>query len=178
MASVTSLFFAIVPPDDVRGAIEKTVRDMGIRAINGGRLVSPLKYHLTLLHLGEVDTPEIVAAAQRAGGRVQTAPFSFQLDLADCFQNRRVPWWIGPHETSEPLRSLNALLASAAEAEGAPVAGKFVPHVTVVRDAKVTLPRTLPQAIEWPVQDFVLFRSYRQPSKPAYEEIQRWTLEG
>ena len=178
MASITSLFFAIVPPDDVRDAIEKTVRDMGIRAINGGRLVSPLKYHLTLLHLGDVDTPEIVGAAQRAGGWVQAAPFSFHLDLTDCFPNRKVPWWIGPHETPEPLRALNSQLGAAAEAEGAPPEGKFVPHVTVVREAKVALPRALPQTIEWPVRDFVLFRSYRQPSRPVYEEIQRWPLEG
>lgn len=176
MLSPSSLFFAIVPPADVRDAIEHATNALGITAIHGGYRVSPVKYHITILHLGEVDTPEIESAARQAGTMVAMAPFTFSLGLAHCFPNKKVPWWIGPQEDSKPLSELHDQLRTAAQAEGISLAsGRFVPHVTVIRESSVGQARLLPQVIELPVSDFVLLRSHHS-GRDTYEEVERWHL--
>lgn len=180
MASVLSLFFAIVPPPEVRDAIHLATRTLDLAYQYDGLRVDPEKYHLTVLHLGDQVTAEHLPALEQAAAAVVAAPFSFSLELADTFRNQKPPWWFGPKDTPAPLVGLHEQLIDQLTARAVPLKPySLFPHVTVLRNAKRDQKKLLPQIIHWPVTEFVLLRSYRRPAPSKnYDELGKWPLLG
>ena len=55
---------------------------------------------------------------------------------------------------------------------------RFVPHLTIARNAKIVLPPTPIEPIEWAVDEFVLIRSRLDLQPVRYDVIGRWPLQG
>ena len=181
MMMPSNLFLALVPPTQVCDEIEKISRELGIRMPHGGRMVARNKYHLTLRFCGSSDalqSAEIATAVRQAVQSVRVAPFSITLNVANSFKtNRKYPWWLGPRETPAGLTLLQERVQSALTTAKVPLERyKFVPHVTVVQDARISLPTTPIKPIEWTATEFVLLRSFLAGQRDGYEEIDRWKL--
>lgn len=172
------LFFALWPTETVRAQCHDAARQLAVRLQSGGRRSSPELYHLTLLFLGDQVSPQREAAALRAAATVLSPPFTLTLDHAGSFRNQSIPWWLGTRETPPALHTLHERLREAMlRAAVPPERMKFVPHLTIVRDAAQSLPPTPVAPIDWAVEEFVLIRS-RLDLRPAqYEVLGRWPLD-
>ncbi|MGV2481500.1 UNVERIFIED_CONTAM: RNA 2',3'-cyclic phosphodiesterase, partial [Salmonella enterica subsp. enterica serovar Weltevreden] len=81
-------------------------------------------------------------------------------DSASSFRNKQVPWWLGPREAPAELGLLHERLhETMTAARVIPERMRFVPHLTILRDARAPLPTTTIRPIEWRVEEFVLVRS-------------------
>ena len=171
------LFFALVPDPEVRAACARVAKDIKMKAQPAGYLVNPERYHMTLLFLGDAVSAPQEEAALAAAATVRIAPFALTLDHAGSFaRNRQVPWWLGPREA--PMAdALSAALREAMHRAGVtPDRMRFVPHLTIVRDAHHALAQTAIKPIEWRVREFVLVRSVLDSTPPEYRVIGRWPL--
>jgi len=174
-----NLFFALWPDDDVRERIVSASQHLKKRHAPRGRWIKPHRYHLTLRFLGEHSTlPDpLIAACRAAGNAVRAPPFSFSLDAAGSFPNRKIPWWLGCHAMPDTLDALWSALAQSLDANGIapdePV--PRVAHVTVLRDADGRLAPERIEPIDWTVRDFVLVDS-ALGAEPGYTILQRWPL--
>ena len=174
-----NLFFALWPDDDVRERIASAARHLKQVHAPRGRWIGPDRYHLTLRFLGEHSTlPDpLIAACRAAGDAVRAAPFSFALDVAASFSNRRIPWWLGCHAMPAPLDALWSALAESLAANGiaqdepTPRAA----HVTILRDADRRLAPEPIDPISWSVDDFVLVDSAIGAAS-SYRIVHRWPL--
>lgn len=173
------LFFALWPSDDVRAACDAAARDLKMRMQPGGYLSAAERYHLTLLFLGDAVSPEKEAAAVQAAARFRGAPFDLLLDHAGSFRNRQIPWWLGAREVPPELPRLHdRLRETLVRAEVVPERMKFVPHLTILRDAQAPLPTTAIKPVRWRVEEFVLVRSRLDARPMHYELLGRWPLNG
>ncbi len=171
------LFFALWPEATAREACRDAARQLNIRLASSGRLTSAERYHLTLLFLGDQVPAAREAAAIEAAGRVQAPPFTLTLDQAGSFKNREVPWWLGPREAPPELGLLHERLREALQRAGVPPERmRFVPHLTIVREAAQILPPTPVAPISWDVREFVLIRSRLDLQPMRYEIVGRWPL--
>jgi 2'-5' RNA ligase len=166
------LFFALLPPADVRDRIGAAARGIEEAHPSGGRLLKPDRYHLTLRFLGDADPlpPMWCDAARAAGDAVRPRRFDLVLDHAGSFCGGRVRWLGG--QPSASLLALrqdldHALARTGLEEAQAP----FVPHLTIARDARVPLGPVTIEPIRWPVGGFALVLG--RPGRP-YEILQRW----
>lgn len=172
-----NLFFALSPDAATRKAIAAAAE--ALRGEHGdiGRWLSPPRYHLTLQFLDAHATlpGDLVRRAVDAAARVQVAPFSFALDVVGSFGARHMPVWIGCSALPRGLGDLHHALEGALRYHGiAPEPhARFVPHVTILRDATRALHRPLAVPIEWPVDEFALIDS--EPPSP-YRVVGRWPL--
>lgn len=171
------LFFALWPDEATRERAHQAAGDLQQRHRPGGYLIRPQRYHITLIFLGEDVAAEQEVAAQRAAATVRSEPFTLTLDRAGGFRNRKVPCWLGPQEPPVALAQLFLRLnAALGEASVTPQRATFVPHLTIIRDAKRTLPSTAIEPIPWAVSEFVLIRSALQRQPPEYEVVERYPL--
>jgi len=174
-----NLFFALWPDDEVRERIASAARQLKNARAPNGRWISPQRYHLTLRFLGEHSTlPDpLIAACRSAGEAVRSAPFSFALDVAASFPNRRIPWWLGCHAMPDALDALWTALAESlaengiAQDEPTPRAA----HVTILRDADKRLAPEPIDPITWFVDGFVLVDS-AFGAESSYRILHRWPL--
>jgi 2'-5' RNA ligase len=174
-----NLFFALWPDDDVREQIASASQHLKRTHAPRGRWIRPHRYHLTLRFLGEHSTlPDpLIAACRAVGDGVRAPPFSFALDMAGSFANRRIPWWLGCHAMPDALDALWSALAESLRANGivADEPAPRVAHVTILRDADEPLPPERIEPIDWTVGDFVLVDS-ALGAEPGYAILQRWPL--
>ncbi|MEQ1440174.1 RNA 2',3'-cyclic phosphodiesterase [Fontimonas sp. SYSU GA230001] len=171
------LFFALWPDDAVRAAIAEAARKLRMRMQPGGYLARPERYHLTLLFLGDAVPARDEAAAIAAAAQVRVAPFTLQLDHAGSFRNRHIPWWLGSHAPPAQLHELHDRLREVLrQADVSIDRMRFVPHLTILREARQPLPPTAIAPVEWPVTEFVLVRSRLDLNPVEYEVIGRWPL--
>lgn len=126
------------------------------------------KLHVTLAFLGQVDAGQfdaIVAAARS----VQARRFMLRLDEPGYWTHNHIAW-LGATQAPEELSAMVAELRAALVQSGISFDPKpFVPHVTLVRNArppKEDWPTLNP--VEWPVNGFALVSSDRDESGPYY----------
>jgi len=124
--------------------------------------------HITLAFLGRVDAGQfdaIVAAARS----VRAQRFTLHLNEPGYWTHNHVAW-LGARNVPEELNSMVAELRAALVRSGVGFDPKpFVPHVTLVRNArppKEEWPTLNP--VEWPVNGFSLVSSERDESGPYY----------
>lgn len=179
MREPNRLFFALWPDVPVRAAAQAAARALKVKMQPGGYLSAPERYHLTLQFLGDFVPPDQQAAALAAAAQVRAAPFDLRLDHASSFKNPQIPWWLGPGEIPEALTRLYRTLQEHLTAARVSTERlRFQPHLTILRDAGLVLPRTPIPAIEWPVREFVLVRSRLDLKPVQYELLGRWPLQG
>jgi 2'-5' RNA ligase len=177
-----NLFFGVFPPPLTREAMAAQVARLREAAPVRGRWSDPLRYHVTVQFLGRYPVAATQApdaeplAAIRAAARSLVAPtFELQLDTTGWFSRSRVGW-LGCTRPSDGLvalwRGLGEALGARAVAHDA--AATYVPHVTVLRDARQAWPVQAIAPIRWPVSTLVLARSRGGPG--PYEALETWPL--
>ena len=173
-----NLFFGLMPDDGTRDRMERVVQGLRERNETRGRWLNPARYHLTLHFLGTYSElpQERVADACRAAGALRLPAFELALDRAGHFSNG--VGWLGCATTDTALQRLWEELRRALAHERVGVRGhaSFIPHVTVLRDARSALPATPIDPVTWPVREFVLVDSVLGASS-EYRLLGRWALD-
>lgn len=140
-----------------------------------GRRIRDEQLHLTLAFLGDVPVTRLPDAT-RAAGQVEEGAFRLRFLEPGCWPKKRVAW-VAPNETPDRLVALVEALTSAVKQTGFGVEERpYVPHVTLLRDARCNAAPDRLEAFEWKVDDFALVRSTLLPSGSRYEIVERWPL--
>ena len=169
------LFFALWPDAAARAALVTLAG--ALRAECGGRAMPVANIHLTLVFLGDVAAARFADACLAADG--VTAPrFDFEVGTVGYWRHNRVVW-SGPAQCPEVLRGLVAGLESALVAAGFQLDRRaYLPHLTLLRNARRAPVMPGMAVIRWPVSEFVLVQSLRQERGARYEVLRRWPLGG
>jgi 2'-5' RNA ligase len=127
--------------------------------------------HITLAFLG--DTPEDkLAAIATAAASVDAPAFDLRIDTPNYWKHNSIAW-AGVSSMPPALTDLEEKLRLGLVAHAVDFDSReFVPHVTLLRDARnpPAMPRLDP--IDWPVRDFALVRS----AGGGYEVAASWPL--
>lgn len=163
------VFFALWPDDAVRAALSAAA--VQAQAECEGRVTAAPKIHLTLFFVGGVERCEL-PALERCAESVAGVPFELAPDVLGYWRHNRIVW-AGARETPGALTALVADLTGALEAAGYRGEDRpYVPHVTLVRNA-----RRAPAAVDlaaprWRAREFVLAES----TGGRYDVLTRWPL--
>ncbi len=165
------LFFALWPDAGVRAGLASAAaalrRDCGGRATPAGRL------HLTLAFLGNVPVarlPELEALAAMQEAR----PFVLNLDRIGWWSRQRL-LWAGTQSCPRELEALASALAGALRTGGFSVERRpFLPHVTLLRDARRAPPQAAFGPVVWRAPGFVLAQSEMLGRGVRYRVVAAW----
>ncbi len=149
------LFFALWPDDAARAPLARYAG--AAHAACGGRLMRPQNLHFTLAFLGDTEAGRLEALLGAAAG-VEPRRFAIEVDRVEYWRHNRIVW-AGASIVPDALAALVAELRAALDAgEFGYDARPFVPHVTLLRDAR---PATLPDfaPVTWRADRFVLVKS-------------------
>jgi len=172
---VPRLFFALCPDDVVRAGFAAAAS--ALQRDCGGRPPAAENFHLTLAFLGEVPQqqlqslfPVAVAAAAATGSFVMT------LDRIGWWPRQRLAW-AGMQAVPPPLRLIAGVLAGGLRAAGfLAEERRFLPHVTLLREARRAPRNTACDLPQWRVSGIVLMCSERGPRGPSYRSLGEWVL--
>jgi len=164
------LFTAIILSEPMKAALiqaQNEIYDSGVR----GNYTPEENLHLTLAFIGEYPDAASVPEALSA---VSFSPFELDLDGLGCFGDL---WWAGLRE-SAPLAALARRVRHALAESGIPFDRKrFLPHITLLRKARGTVPGIEIAHASMTVGCFSLMRSDRGKNGMIYTELGRLTAD-
>ena len=141
----------------------------------GGRKVRPSNIHLTLAFLGDVPLERIADLVIMAHA-IDAVPFELAIDSQGYWRHNRIVW-AGAARCPPSLRDLVAGLGRALQARSFRCdARDYVPHITLLRDARRAPEPYRAATIVWRVAGFALVRSARRDGALGYEIVNRWPL--
>ncbi len=168
------LFFALTPSGELARAFHQLAMQ-DLQACRGRRL-KPEQIHLTLRFIGPV-TAEVATCLQDAAGHIHLPAFELVFDTLGFWPRPRVVW-------SMPTRVPTALTDLASQLERTcvgcglpPETRAYVPHLTLLRNARQRPDNANMPPLHWPVEAFALMRSETLPQGAVYTELQRWSLQ-
>ena len=167
------VFFALWPDDDVRAALANA--GAHAQAECGGRATAPDKIHLTLFFVGDIERSRI-AALEACASRVAAAPFGLDMSALGYWRHNRIVWAGARHCPGE-LGTLVHDLSLSLAGEG--IRGEdrpYVPHVTLVRNARQAPMRSALEAPVWKARELVLVESVRAAGVSRYAILAKWPL--
>jgi RNA 2',3'-cyclic 3'-phosphodiesterase len=131
--------------------------------------------HLTLAFLGDVPAGRVVDATA-AADEIAVPPFELRIDTRGYWRHNRIVW-AGAARCPPPLRDLVARLTGMLGAAGFQCETReYVPHITLLREARRAPLLQINEAIAWRAKDFVLMRSVHRDAVLVYDIVQRWPL--
>ena len=167
------LFFALWPDDRARDALANLARDA--HAECGGRQTKPEKIHLTLVFLGDVGCDRI-ARLKALASAVRGSPFELELDTLGYWRHNRI-LWAGARRSPPALTDLVAALCAGLASEGAYEEDRpYVPHITLLRNARCAPGKRAACCVAWHVTEFALVESVRRGGADLYDTIGKWPL--
>ena len=168
------LFFALWPDDDVR----RELASLGCACLGAcrGRRVPSRNLHVTLVFLGDVDARRMDDLC-RIGASLRAARFALRFDRIGFFRRGGIVH-AGVSEVPRPLVELEARARPALGAAGFRIdSRRFVPHVTLIRDARAAPAVDAPAAcVMWQVRHIVLVESVRGMDGQVYRPVRRFML--
>ena len=185
-------FVAVDLPGSVKSALGDLIARLQRGAPSEVKWVDPSVLHLTLKFLGEIPATQVadvvgaMALACRGHG-----PILLRVQGLGAFPTLKSPrvLWVGLTGDLGRLQALQQSLEEALAARGFPREERpFSPHLTLGRlregaspavrqQVGETLARaSLPQGLEVPVPDLVLYRSVLRPQGPLYTPLHRQAL--
>jgi 2'-5' RNA ligase len=168
------LFFALWPDAAVGQALGALARELA--RVCSGRAVPAANVHLTLAFLGELERERLAPLAALAR-TVRGEPFALELNRLDYWRHNRIVW-AGTETCPAPLAALAAELGAGLRGLGIAIEERpYVPHITLVRDARRAPPPGRAPGIRWPVRAFALVESVPRGHARAYEVLESWRLE-
>ena len=130
--------------------------------------------HLTLAFLGDTPLMRLDALRQLAA-TVAGEAFTLTLDSPSCWQHNHVGW-LGVKETPPALTQLVSDLTKVLQAAEFPLdRQRYVPHVTLLRNARCSAPPPC-QPVVWRAQSFVLLASPKPGAEGNYDVLGEWPL--
>ncbi len=175
------LFVGIFPEPAIPLRITRTAEQLRARHALRGIPLPPERFHVTLFHLGDyVGLPEaLVRTATEAAATISARPFAVSFDRAGSFTGKsgKLPLVLRGDAGVGPLKDFQQNLGAALRRAGLGrhVSAQFIPHVTLLYDAKSVAEETV-EPIGWTVHEFVLVHSLL--GKTRHIPIGRWTLRG
>lgn len=167
------VFFALWPPPPTLDRLDGLAR--ALEAHGGGRRMRRDSLHLTLAFIGAVEEDRLPVLAG-AASTVRAPAGAFALDTLGHWPHKQIAW-AGCHALPSCLRRLSAELADALRAAGFDLEQRpFVPHVTLLRNARAGRLLPLGEPVAWPVERFSLVESHLHPSGAHYRRIADWQL--
>jgi len=168
------LFFALWPDVAVQHALAEWARTC--HAVCGGRSPEPDKLHVTLAFLGEIEAGRYRALLEIADSLAGPG-FELILNRIDYWRRNRIVY-ASPGRVPDRLAKLARCLAARLARAGYRVDGRnYLPHVTLLRDAK-RAPDNLNMApLTWTVSTMSLVETRRANGKLVYRQLQCWTLD-
>lgn len=169
------LFFAVWPSPEIQRALGQWGEVLQRNC--GGRAVPARNIHLTLVFLGDVargrtETLETLAAT------VAGAPFGLTVDHVAFWRHNHIAW-AGVLECPAALTRLVGQLEQLLSEAGFQIDRRpYVPHITLVRNARRAPAQRSSRPIQWPVERFALMESVPRDRGRAYEVIREWPLAG
>lgn len=131
--------------------------------------------HLTLVFIGAATQAQL-AALREAAGRVRAAPCEVVLDRLGYWQHNHIVW-AGCKSPAAGLFDLQATLAQNLVQAGFSIeARSFIPHVTLVRNARCGELPPLASPLHWRVLEFSLVESQLSSRGASYRELCSWRL--
>lgn len=171
------MFFAAWPPPQVQQALGKLAQD--IKRECGGRAIPAHNIHLTLAFLGDVRRDRMARLEEIAAAiSVQRFAQCFELNVArvEYWRHNRIVW-AGVEQCPGALQALAAGLEQALSPEGFRFDRRpYVPHITLLRDARRGPATTAISTIQWPVHHFALVESVPRERGRVYEALRDWPL--
>lgn len=132
--------------------------------------------HLTLVFLGNVAAAR-VAELRVLAATVAAPRFDLTVDTLNYWRQNRIVW-AGTTVCPEALRELVARLTQVLRtARFRCEEREYVPHITLLRDARRAPAMRAAGDIAWHASDFALVQSLRRDGATVYEVIGRWSLE-
>ena len=170
---VARLFFAAWPPPDTQQALGKLARDLAREC--GGRAVPARNIHLTLAFLGNVARDRLPLLEELAAG-ICASRFALAIDRLGYWRHNRVVW-AGTEGCPDGLRELAEDLGGKLSAAGFRLEQRdYVPHVTLLRDARRAPARSAMPGLAWQVGRFALVESAPQGRGRVYRVLRDWPL--
>jgi RNA 2',3'-cyclic 3'-phosphodiesterase len=169
------VFFALWPDKNVRDALAAVARECGLEC--GGRPTPPEKLHITLFFVGCVERATLARLQSVAGG-LATAPFRLDVTQLGLWRHNRIVW-AGSKSAQPALAKLVSDLTRGLAADGVRSEDRpYVPHVTLLRNARTAPGRSRIAPIAWHAREFVLVESVAANGGSRYEVIARWPFSG
>jgi 2'-5' RNA ligase len=174
MAEFARVFFALWPTPAVQSALGDIAR--GARHHCGGRAVPDHNIHLTLVFLGNLPRDRVTVVEALASA-VRGPRFALSVDRLEFWRHNRI-LWAGTALCPESLQVLVAQLQHVLAGAGFRVDQRpYVPHVTLLRDARRAPADSRVPAIEWAVKDFALVESAPRERGRVYQVLRSWPLD-
>jgi RNA 2',3'-cyclic 3'-phosphodiesterase len=167
------LFFAAWPAPEIQQALGKLALELRPRC--GGRAIPARHIHLTLVFLGDVERARLPRLESLA--RAVAAPsFELAVDRVQYWRHNRIVW-AGVGHCPPAALALVEQLAAAAAGEGIEVERRpYVPHVTLLREARRAPAEAVVPVIAWPVSRFALVESVPRERGRIYQPLREWPL--
>jgi 2'-5' RNA ligase len=159
------LFFALWPDEAARRALARWVE--AFYGLCGGRRMRTENLHITIAFLGMTERDRIDPLA-RAAATTASRKIELALDQPGYWRHNKIAW-LGASEVPADLLSMVDELRAALSAGGFQFDRKpFVPHITLLRNARP--PKEMPalDPVRWTVNGFVLLSSERDQTGPRY----------
>lgn len=164
------LFFALGCPSELADQIGSWRDSQNL----GGQPVATENLHLTLAFLGSQPAAALDGLIQ-LGGELREEAFTLRLDQLQTIGTDFL--CLTPSRPPRPLLRLVAHVHSGLTALGVSLDSRpFLPHVTLARRADSHPLRPAPEAFEWRVKGFGLFRSENTTTGVHYAELAHWSL--
>jgi len=167
------LFFALTPSSELAQGFHQ-VAMTELQACRGRRL-KPEQIHLTLRFIGSTDQDR-ATCLREAADRLTLPSFELVFDTLGYWPRPRVVWSM-PSQVPAALTDLAAQLERICVACGLPPETRdYVPHLTLLRNARQRPAAVTMPPLHWPVDAFALISSQTLPQGAVYTELQRWAL--
>lgn len=169
------LFFALWPAPEVQRALG----DIADRAQFecGGRAVPARNIHLTLVFLGDLPRDR-TTVLETLVSAVKGPRFAMSVDRLEYWRHNSV-LWAGTDACPEPLQELVARMQDAFRGAGFRFDQRpYVPHVTLLRNARRAPVNDHCPAVAWPVSGFALVESAPRERGRVYQVLRSWPLGG
>ncbi|MES2356340.1 MAG: RNA 2',3'-cyclic phosphodiesterase [Pseudomonadota bacterium] len=172
MSESSRLFFALWPDDITRDKVAALTGHFQEKY--GGRAIARESLHVTLVFLGETPNSCLPTLAEIAAN---VATPSFNLTLHHAGYWGKGIFWLGPEDSPPALLALVAALREGLQEADISFDEKpFVPHMTLLRDAKCRESPGVIMPIEFSVKRFVLARSVPGSKAVRYEAVREFSL--
>jgi len=165
------LFFAAWPPPEAQRALGDLAGRL--RSECGGRALPARNIHLTLVFLGEV-ARERLPRLEALAGAATVPRFELRVDHVGYWRHNRVVW-AGVERGAAELRALAAGLEQALAGGGFHFDQRaYVPHITLLRNARCAPAAAAVRPVAWPVTGHALVESVPVGRARFYRVLRTW----
>jgi len=167
------LFFAVLPPLDVRNGIAAAALRLPLDAES--TLVLPDNYHMTLAFVGEVPAAQL-ATVREIGNSQHACSFTVRFDAYEYWPEAAVLVAAAREIPSSLTRLWERIHAGLAIHQLARKPELLRPHVTIARKVSQAPVLQAMSAFAWKARTFSLMQSNRDGAQLSYTVLNTWPL--